>query len=361
MGEGIVLKYNADSMRKARGKILAWVAICFLVVSFFLGSPVYSQQLQYSPQFQSFVNQVQQIYLAPRGQTLANLANNYPTILATVIGHALRQQIVFAQQSPSGNNQFMNLQREAQAFMTQVARTTPARLQDGRPYVPEGLLYLMNKSLQGTDDSWVLQNFGVAIGMMPSVLAASPGPQPFPGPVRKPPFGEEQPPSGDTGDSINLLGVQPQQGVKDFQPLPEIKPGAPHRDLQIDDILGTWQWCDDKGGCSQLNVQRIYCDGKDQCGRLQGSGYAYAGRVVNGQGPFEHPRYAPYFYVRYKEKRTDINTLIYRGNALYRSHGGQKDPYYWTASHEFALSYGWINSARDKLMLDAMGGWQKNP
>ena len=36
----------------------------------------------------------------------------------------------------------------------------------------------MNKVFQGQDDGWILQNFRVRTGTMPSVLAASPGPQP---------------------------------------------------------------------------------------------------------------------------------------------------------------------------------------
>lgn len=224
-----------------------------------------SHAQQYSPQFQSLLNQVQQTYLSPRGETLGNLWNNYPTVLAALIGHALRQQIIHVQQNPSLNNQFMNLQREAQAYITQVAQTTPARLQDGGRFTPEGLWYLVNKAFQGQDDGWILQNFGVRTGMLPSVLAASPGPQPLPPPTGRPPFKEEEPPSG---DSIDLLGKQaPPVKVPPTTPPP---PPRVQRKLNPEAAQGIW-WGDDIGkGAPQLKIWR--------------EGDTYLGMLMNKQG-----------------------------------------------------------------------------
>ena len=135
---------------------------------------------QYSPKFQALLNQVQQTYLTPKGLNLSSLRDKYPTVLATMVGHALRQQAVHVQQNPSLNNWFMDLQQEAQSYIGEVARTTPARLLDGSRWTLDGLWYIVNKTLQGENDDWILQNYGVRIGTMPSVLAASPGPQPLP-------------------------------------------------------------------------------------------------------------------------------------------------------------------------------------
>jgi hypothetical protein len=138
--------------------------------------PCHAQQ--YSPEFQALLNQVQQAYLTPKGDNLSSLRNKYPTVVATLIGHALRQQTIHVQQNPSLNNRFMSLQQEAQAYIGEVARTTSARVQDGSRFTSEGLWYVVNRALQGQDDGWVLQNFGVRTGTMPSVLAARSGHQP---------------------------------------------------------------------------------------------------------------------------------------------------------------------------------------
>lgn len=141
---------------------------------------------QYSPEFQALLNQVQQAYLTPKGNNLSSLRNKYPTVLSTLIGHALRQQAVHVQQNPSLNNRFMDLQQEAQSYIGEVARTTPARFLDGSRWTLDGLWYIVNKSLEGENDDWIVQNYGVRIGTMPSVLAASPGPQPLPAISAKP-------------------------------------------------------------------------------------------------------------------------------------------------------------------------------
>jgi hypothetical protein len=168
-------------------------SMCLLGAVFIIGTLFFtfdqSQSQQYSPEFQSLLNLIQQGYLAnlaSKGETLLSFRNKYPTIVAKLIGHALRQQMVFVQQNSSLSSQFANLQREAEAYITEVARTTPARYHDGSPFTPIGLLYLMNNALQGTDDSWVFETFGVRTGTMPSVFAISRSPQPQPQPPGPP-------------------------------------------------------------------------------------------------------------------------------------------------------------------------------
>ena len=59
-----------------------------------------SHAQQYSPEFQALLNQIQQNYLAPKGENLSSMRNQYPSIVAALIGHALRQQMVHVQQNP---------------------------------------------------------------------------------------------------------------------------------------------------------------------------------------------------------------------------------------------------------------------
>jgi hypothetical protein len=207
--------------------------VLILVILFLTCGQCHAQQ--YSPAFNSLLNQIQQAYLAPKGEKLLSLSNKYPAVLAGLIGHALRQQMIHVQQNRSLNNPFMSLQREAQAYITQVAQTTPARLQDGSRFTPEGLWYLVNNAFQGQDDGWILQNFGVRTGTMPSVLAASTAPPPsdLP-PSGRPPFKKEEPPSG---DGIELVGVKPQRGVPADPP----EPTKGKSIINKDTVIGLWE------------------------------------------------------------------------------------------------------------------------
>ena len=72
---------------------------------------------EYRPQFQALLNQIQQNYLAPKGENISSMRSQYPSIMATLVGHALRQQTVHVQQNPSLNNQFTNLKQQAQVYI----------------------------------------------------------------------------------------------------------------------------------------------------------------------------------------------------------------------------------------------------
>jgi hypothetical protein len=172
-------------------------ALIFYILFSTLGQ---SHAQQYSPAFQTLLSQIQQNYLAQKGDNLASLRNRYPTVVATLIGHSLRQQTVYVQQNSSLNNQFTNLQREARSYIEEVARTTTARLVDGSRFNPEDLWSMVNGALQGRDDGWILETFNVRTGTMPSVLAASHGPQQ---PIR--PLGR-LPRNTEESNQINLFG-----------------------------------------------------------------------------------------------------------------------------------------------------------
>jgi hypothetical protein len=183
---------------------------CALFLSF---GPCHAQR--YSPEFQALLNQIQQYYLAPQGTNLSSTRNQYPAVMAALVGHALRQQAIHVQRNPSLNNRFTGLQQEARTYITEVARTTTdrSRNQDGSPVASlENLLFIENKFFQGQEDAVILQHYGVRTGTMPSVLAASSSPQQPGPPVGTPPRKEKK--------EINLLG----------QVAPSVKQSAGERD-----------------------------------------------------------------------------------------------------------------------------------
>ena len=219
-----------------------------------------SHAQQYSPEFQALLNQIQQNYLAQKGDNLSSLRNRYPTVVATLIGHALRQQTVYVQQNSSLNNQFTSLQREARAYIGEVARTTTVRLVDGSPFNPEDLWSMVNKALQGGDDGWILETFGVRTGTMPSVLVARSEPQQPQLPGGRPPMKEK--------NQIELLGkVAP--SVKG--PPKETPPPPPPKQITLkpDGILGNWFA---NLGKTQL---KIWKQGDLYLGSMSGETHAY--------------------------------------------------------------------------------------
>ncbi len=55
---------------------------------------VRSQTNAYSASFQSLLNQIQMMYCQPNGYDFNQIRSKYPVSFATILGHALRQQIV---------------------------------------------------------------------------------------------------------------------------------------------------------------------------------------------------------------------------------------------------------------------------
>jgi hypothetical protein len=174
------------------------LVVCVLFSSF---GPCQAQQ--YSPEFQALLNQIQQNYLSPRGDNLSSMRNQYPNVVAALVGHALRQQAVHVQQNPSLNNRFASLQQQAQVYITDVARTTSSRVrnEDGSPVTPESLWFVVNKFYQGQEDAWIWQNFRVQTGTMPSVLASRSGSEQQRRPVNDPYV------KADEKNQIELFGI----------------------------------------------------------------------------------------------------------------------------------------------------------
>jgi hypothetical protein len=217
---------------------------------------------QYSPEFQALLNQVQQAYLTPRGENLSSMRNQSPSIVAALMGHALRQQMVHVQQNHSLNNRFKNLQQEARVYITDLARTTSyrGRNEDGSPLTPESLWFVVDKVFQGQEDGLIFQHFGVRTGTMPSVLAARPGPQP----PRRPAYDPLE--KTEEKSQIDLLGrvAPPVKGPpKETQPPP---PPPRQVTLNPDGIQGIWY--------SENSVQL----------KIWKEGDTYLGMLTNRQG-----------------------------------------------------------------------------
>jgi hypothetical protein len=227
---------------------------------FFSSGSCHAQK--YSPEFQALLNQIQQSYLAPKGDNLSSMWNQHPSTLAALVGHALRQQVFHVQQNPSLNNRFTSLQQEARAYITEVARTTTyrGRNEDGSLVAsPDNLWFIANKFFQGQEDALILQHYGVRTGTMPSVLAASSRSQPPGRSVAAPPFKEKE------TNQINLLGNAAPR-LEKGPPKEETPPPPRQVTLNPDGIQGIWY----SENSAQLKVWK--------------EGDTYLGMLTNQQG-----------------------------------------------------------------------------
>jgi hypothetical protein len=265
-------------------------AVLVFCILFLTIEEIHAQR--YSPEFQALLNQIQQSYLAPKGDNLSSMRNQYPSVVAALIGHALRQQMVHVQQNPSLNNWFKNLQQEARTYITDVARTTSyrGRNEDGSPLTPESLWFVVNKVFQGQEDALIFQHFGVRTGTMPPVLAAGPEHRPLPPPVGAPLMKEEK-------NQIELLGKSA-PSVKG--PPKEPPPPPPPRKITLnpDGIQGIW-YSEGVGGSAQLRVWK--------------EGDTYLGMLTNRQGTTSENWRRNEVCLRLKYVGQDNDILVFKG------------------------------------------------
>ena len=209
-----------------------WRSMVFPIFCLLILTPAPFRAQQYSPAFQALLNMIQTGYLTPKGDDLSSLRDRFPAVVATLIGHALRQQALYIQKDPALSNPLTSLQNEAGAYITDVARTTSARLEDGGRFTPEDLWQIVDRAYQGQDDDWVLQIFRVRTGTMPLILSSQTGTPP-------PPLGN---PPRKKSNEIDLLGNKAPSD-KNTRPPGQLTPpspsGAPYT-LEPDGILGDW-------------------------------------------------------------------------------------------------------------------------
>jgi hypothetical protein len=288
---------------------------------FFSSGSCHAQK--YSPEFQALLNQIQQSYLAPKGDNLSSMWNQHPSTLAALVGHALRQQVFHVQQNPSLNNRFTSLQQEARAYITEVARTTTyrGRNEDGSLVAsPDNLWFIANKFFQGQEDALILQHYGVRTGTMPSVLAASSRSQPPGRSVAAPPFKEKE------TNQINLLGqtAPPTKGAPPGETPPQPTPQR-QVTLQPDGIIGNWNG---NSGKTQLRIWK--------------QGDLYLGTMSGKTGAYDYNFKPNEVCLRLKYAGVGKEGPIFKGQ-FYGS-GGIQGNYYW----EDITFYYFLNSRKDK-------------
>jgi len=131
-----------------------------------------SQSGAYSANFQSLLSQIQMMYCQPNGYDFNQIRSNYPVTFATILGHALRQQLLQTQRDPGLRPAFDQLQQEAKRYFSDSFRQYQYRFDNGQPMQEQALWQFVQDGINGLNDATVMRDFRVAQGSMPMVLAA---------------------------------------------------------------------------------------------------------------------------------------------------------------------------------------------
>jgi hypothetical protein len=118
-----------------------------------------------SPALQQMLNQMEQVFLAPRGLNISAVIQHPPTF-ALLMGIMFQSQVRYARQNPQLTAEFNRLENEALDTIQRVAR-----MYNYQGRLPE-LMQLVRDGAGGKMDLWVRQNYGVnpAALQMPSLL-----------------------------------------------------------------------------------------------------------------------------------------------------------------------------------------------
>jgi len=154
-------------------RILRRIFLNMLLIVIVAGSQtVRSQTNVYSASFQSLLNQIQMMYCQPNGYDFNQIRSKYPVSFATILGHALRQQILQTQKDPGLKPAYDQLEQEAKRYFSDSFRQYQYRFDNGQPMQEQSLWLFVQDGINGLNDATVLRDFRVAQGSMPLVLGA---------------------------------------------------------------------------------------------------------------------------------------------------------------------------------------------
>jgi hypothetical protein len=149
-----------------------------LLVTIIAGSPsAFSQTSGYSANLQSLISQIQMLYCQPNGYDFNQIRSSYPITFATILGHALRQQLIQTQNNPALRPAYDRLQQEARMYFSDSFRQYQYRFDNGQPMQEEALWQVVQNGINGLSDDMVLRDFRVPQGSMPLVVANSSNPE----------------------------------------------------------------------------------------------------------------------------------------------------------------------------------------
>jgi hypothetical protein len=206
---------------KSRAFRMATVLMVFSLSMLAIPLKLAAQQFNPSPQYVTFMNEIQRTYLTQKGWAIRPMEFEYPRTLASIVGHALRQQATHIGPNHRNDPAFRRLKDEAFLYLYNVVIRAGYKDEDGNPITADDMHQIAEHHMAGNRDDDITAFFGVRVGDMKPVIqtqiSSSRTPQ---GPLSIP-WQEE-------GDSISLLGVEADPEPEDEMPEP-FAPKPPSR------------------------------------------------------------------------------------------------------------------------------------
>jgi hypothetical protein len=154
-------------------RFLRKLFLSMLLIVVVTGSQIVrSQTNAYSTNFQSLLNQIQMLYCQSNGYDFNQIRSKYPVTFTTILGHALRQQLLQTQRDQGLKPAYDQLEQEAKRYLSDSFRQYQYRFDNGQPMQELALWQFVQDGINGLNDATVMRDFRVAQGSMPLVLAA---------------------------------------------------------------------------------------------------------------------------------------------------------------------------------------------
>jgi hypothetical protein len=231
----------------------------------------------YSQSFITLLNQIQSTYCAPTGVSFEVLRREYPIMMSTVLGHAIRQQMRYVGNNASLQQAFNQIQVDAQGFIAesiQLFGNTPTYRDMYGPFSVKTMWLAVEEGMSGRRDQDIYSEFHVAPNTAPPVLLATPqAPAGLGGGSSGKWARQEDPPQTNVGGNrIDLLG----QGAPAVTGPPPVQTSP--TTVNSDSIIGVWQdfglrdgmkaYQNDRAPLCQIQITK---EGKQYVGRLAGT------------------------------------------------------------------------------------------
>jgi len=219
--------------------------IVFLNVSAAEGKQI---PIEPSPVLYALIQQADNTYVRPYGNTIDQLVNQDVNALAVMLGFAMQGQKMNVERNRQYLQRFDSLRTEAHDFLESVARAHNFRNpRDGKPIGRQSLGENFDRAMMGHLNNWAVQNrfANPATVRQPMILALAPTT------TKTPDEPNEGLPVSD-GRSVDLLGVE----ASELKRPPKDWSRYTRKPFPEDAIVGTWTMINKEGQKRTTTIQK---------------------------------------------------------------------------------------------------------
>jgi hypothetical protein len=153
-------------------RIFPCLAIGLLIILFSSNIHVArSQNNAHSSEFTAFIDQVKEIYCKANSFDFDEIRQKYPEVFASILGHALHDQMIFAQKNTALQPTYDRLRQDVRKYLFETVQTCKYQDTDGRPIDGELLWSIAREAAEGLKDKAIQEDFHVGHNSASSVLS----------------------------------------------------------------------------------------------------------------------------------------------------------------------------------------------